>query len=93
MNDSRNITANPEIVKAGTDYLLETFDEYLKGHPIPSTDCFMICHNFHRIMIMAIARQLEPQIPYRRTLRMADMTWRNSIREMWRNEPNSKEKE
>jgi hypothetical protein len=76
------IEADPEIVAAGTTYLLEKYNEYLREHPISAIDTMMIFHNAHVMVAKEIARKLKTAVPEHQTYRMVDLTFRRAIREL-----------
>lgn len=80
------VVANFEKVNAMTKVLLDTFNQYLTENPQSATDVFMSVHNFHRVLVLNLAKEWEKEgIPIYQTYRMADMTFRKAMREERRN--------
>lgn len=76
------ITADPKEVEEIVTFLLTALDEYLKQTPKSSVSVFMAVNNLHVLMTKDIARQWKSATPEQHTMRMADLTFRRSIREL-----------
>lgn len=83
-----NIKANLEKVNPAVEELLPLITAYLTSKDMSYVDVFMVVHNVHKFIVKGIAEEWERQgIPMEKTLRMADMTFRNSMRELRRSTP------
>lgn len=79
---SDNITADPETIQKLQEYMLEKLGEYVEQNPTREIDIFMWAHNFHRYIVDDMARRWERNTPRHQTVRMADLTFRNAMREI-----------
>lgn len=69
-----------------SNVLLDKLGEWVNEHPeTEPIDVFMAAHSFHKLIVMTLAQQLEPQTPATQTFRNADMTFRKAMKELWRN--------
>ena len=87
MISQKEITADQEKVTAMTKYVMQNgVDAYLMEHKdISLIDCLMVSHNIHKLMVTRIAEQwVKLGIPAEKTYRMADLTFRKAIRQLWR---------
>lgn len=80
-----NKQANEQEMIDFTNYLLEKSNDYLAIHPMNLIDALMASHNFHKKMIWNIAKEYarignDPIKVYR----MADMTFRKAMKNLWR---------
>lgn len=83
-----NIKANLEKVNPAVKELLPVVTAYMASQEMSVVDAFMVIQNLHKFIVKGIAEEWEKQgIPMDKTLRMADMTFRNSMRELRRSTP------
>lgn len=82
---NEDIKAPAEEVIAMTNFLLEQIKEYVKEHEIQMISVFMACHSAHKVVVNDLAARWSLEgIPPHRTARMADMTWRKAMKDLWR---------
>lgn len=89
-NNSKDIKADMQTVVDMTTWILRNgVDSYLKEHPGTSfIDAFMAMHSAHKIVISNIAANWALQgVPEEKTYRMADMSFRQAMRELRSNLP------
>lgn len=81
----QDIKAPTEEVEAMTIYLLEKIKEYVQTNQVQMISVFMACHSAHKIVVNDLAKRWTLEgIPIDKTARMADMTWRKAMKELWR---------
>lgn len=89
MNDHRfvpgqNQVADHEKVVEITTFMGEALEAWLKDHPeSKDIEVFMAAHNFHKMVVLGVAKRWEDILgsPKNQTLRVADMTFRQALRE------------
>lgn len=85
---SGNIKADMAKVNSAVEELLPVITAYMVSKEMSIVDAIMVVHNVHKIIVKGIAEEWEKQgIPYEKTLRMADMTFRSSMKELRRSAP------
>lgn len=79
-----DVKANLEKVETIKQWILEKgIVSWMEANPeTTQIDMFMAIHNVHKVIITSIAKQWEPGIPAYQTYRMADMTWRQAMRDL-----------
>lgn len=77
------LEANPDHVQEGTTALYKAFEELARVKQYSIIDVFMIGHSFHKVvMLNVMARWQADGVPPETTYHLADMTWRNAIRQL-----------
>lgn len=92
MSDTKvtdNVSARQEVVEDGTKYLADRFIEYVQEHKdITLIDVFMMCHSFHKLIVNDVAARWELEgIEASKTYQMADLTFRQAMRDLRRRLP------
>lgn len=75
-----------------TEYLLHAMGLWLTEHPnTKHVDLMMGFHSAHKTVVHNIAKQWEKELnmPYQQTIRVADLSWRRAMKELWRSVPNN----
>lgn len=87
-----DISGNTELIREMRDYFIEKgIEGWLNEHPdTTQVDMFMAAHNFHKYVVMMVATLWEENIPKNRTYRLADMTFRDAMKELSRDYQNQK---
>lgn len=85
INKDGDITGNQEEITKFTNWLLEKIGEYVKDNQVTLIDAFMTAHNVHKRVVDDIAKRWSiDSFPVDRTYRLADMTFRQAMRELKR---------
>lgn len=82
---SDELKGDPVKIQAATDYLIDRFEEYAKENELSLADVFMCGHNVHKIMVKNVAKRWSlNKMAEVKSYTMADMTWRQAMRELKR---------